>query len=81
MGDSLVHPAAAGSDEYRFIRYAVARFAAFSNVTWDVGDDFDRYRNDLWAWRTGTQIKKWDPYQHLITAHPLENDHQDRLAD
>src|SRR5215469_11273745 len=33
MGDSKVHPVAGGEDEHRFIRYAVNRFAAFSNIT------------------------------------------------
>jgi hypothetical protein len=28
-----------------FIRYAVARFGAFSNITWDLGDDRDHYRD------------------------------------
>ena len=43
MGDNLVHPAAGSEDEHRFIRYAVNRLAAFSNVTWDLGDDLDRF--------------------------------------
>ena len=38
MNDSRVHPAAGSANEKRFIRYAVARFGAFSNITWDLGD-------------------------------------------
>jgi hypothetical protein len=41
MNDSRVHPFAGSADEHRFIRYAIARFAAFSNITWDLGDDLD----------------------------------------
>ena len=41
MGDSKVHPEAGGEDERRFIRYAIDRFGAFSNITWDLGDDLD----------------------------------------
>ena len=54
MNDSRVHPAAGSADERRFIRYAVARFGAFSNITWDLGDDLDSYRDDQWTRTTGT---------------------------
>jgi Protein of unknown function (DUF4038)/Domain of unknown function (DUF5060) len=81
MNDSKVHPGAGSMDEQRFIRYAVARFAAFSNITWDLGDDLDRFRDDRWTRATGTVIKQWDPYKHLATSHPVDNVHQDRTAD
>jgi len=81
MKDSRVHPAAGSTDEYRFIRYAIARFAAFSNITWDLGDDLDLYRDDRWTHQTGTLIKQWDPYRHLATSHPVDNVHQDRISD
>jgi uncharacterized protein DUF4038/uncharacterized protein DUF5060/collagenase-like protein with putative collagen-binding domain len=81
MNDSRVHPAAGSADERRFIRYAVARFAAFSNITWDLGDDLDRYRDEFWTRTTGTLIKQWDPVRHLATSHPVDNLHQDRTSD
>src|SRR5205823_12751736 len=81
MGDNKVHPAPASDNEYRFIRYAVDRFGAFSNITWDLGDDLDHYRDDKWTHDTGTLIKKWDPYRHLATSHPVDNAHQDRTSD
>jgi hypothetical protein len=81
MNDSIVHPAAGGDDEHRFIRYAVARLAAFSNLTWDLGDDLNSYRTDQWTHMTGTLIKQWDPYPHLATSHPAGNRHQDRTSD
>ena len=81
MNDSRVHPAAGSADEYRFIRYAVARFGAFSNITWDLGDDLDGYRDSVWTHNTGNLIKKWDPYRHLATSHPKRNEHQDRRSD
>ena len=80
MNDSRVHPAPGSQDERRFIRYAVARFGAFSNITWDLGDDLDQYRDDRWAHATGTLIKAWDPYRHLATSHPVDNVHQDRTS-
>jgi len=81
MNDSRVHPGAGSADEHRFIRYAVARFGAFSNITWDLGDDLDQYRDDRWTRDTGTLVKRWDPYRHLATSHPVDNAHQDRTAD
>jgi uncharacterized protein DUF4038/uncharacterized protein DUF5060 len=81
MGDGKVHPAPASENEYRFIHYAVNRFGAFSNITWDLGDDLDHYRDDKWTHDTGTLIKKWDPYRHLATSHPVDNTHQDRTSD
>jgi Putative collagen-binding domain of a collagenase len=80
MNDSGVHPAAGSEDEHRFIRYAVARFGAFSNITWDLGDDLDSYRDDKWAHETGTLLEEWDPYRHLATSHPVHTIHQDRSS-
>jgi hypothetical protein len=81
MGDSKVHPAPCGEDERRFIRYAVNRFSAFSNVTWDLGDDLDSYRDEKWTHETGMLIEGLDPYKHLETSHPAaSNDHQDRAS-
>jgi hypothetical protein len=74
--------AAAGSeDERRYIRYAVSRLSAFSNITWDLGDDLDSFRDEKWAHETGTLIESWDPYRHLATSHPVHREHQDRTAD
>jgi hypothetical protein len=81
MGASKVYPAAGGEDERRFIRYAMDRFGAFSNITWDLGDDLDLYRDAQWTHDTGTLIKQWDPYRHLATSHPVNNDRQDRTSD
>src|SRR5260370_18819899 len=53
MNDSRAHPAPGSEDEHRFIRYAIARFGAFSNITWDLGDDLDGYRDEKWAHATG----------------------------
>jgi hypothetical protein len=80
MGDNYVHPAAGSEDEHRYIRYAVARFGAFSNITWDLGDDLDRYRDEKWAHETGTLLQGWDPYKHLETSHPTQIVHQDRAS-
>ena len=63
MNDNKIHPEAASEDERRFLRYAVARFSAFSNITWDLGDDLEGYRSDQWTHDTGSLIEQWDPYR------------------
>jgi Protein of unknown function (DUF4038)/Domain of unknown function (DUF5060) len=84
MNDSRIHPASGSEDERRFLRYAVARFASFSNITWDLGDDLDRFRDDSWTHDTGTFLVQLDPYHHLATSHPVDvvvdgnSVHQDR---
>lgn len=80
MNDNKVHPAAGSDDERRFLRYLVTRFSAFSNVTWDLGDDMEGYRNDEWVHQTGTLVEQWDPYHHLATSHPVKTIHQDRAS-
>jgi hypothetical protein len=75
------HPVAGSENERRYIRYAVSRLSAFSNITYDLGDDLDSFRDEKWAHETGTLIESWDPYKHLATSHPVHREHQDRASD
>jgi hypothetical protein len=74
-------PAAGSEDERRYVRYAVARLSAFANITYDLGDDLDSYRDEKWAHETGTLIETWDPYKHLASSHPVHRENQDRASD
>ncbi|UCD58827.1 MAG: DUF5060 domain-containing protein, partial [Candidatus Hydrogenedentota bacterium] len=56
-------------DEQRYYRYAVARLAAFSNVMWDVTNEYQLFRNEAWANKMGAFIKECDPYDHLMSVH------------
>ena len=56
-------------DEQRYYRYGVARLAAFSNVMWDVTNEYRLFRNDEWAEKMGSFIEKCDPYDHLTSVH------------
>jgi hypothetical protein len=78
IADGQIHLSPGSEDERRYIRYATARLTAFSNITWDLGDDLDTFRDDKWAHETGTQLEAWDPYRHLATTHPVHREHQDR---
>ncbi|HTT64518.1 MAG TPA: DUF4038 domain-containing protein [Bryobacteraceae bacterium] len=80
IGDGRIHPAAGSADEHRYLRYAAARLGAFSNITWDLGDDLDSFRDEKWTHETGALLESWDPYHHLATSHPGHREHQDRAS-
>ncbi len=67
----LPTPFEAYSEEERlYYRYGVARLAAFSNVTWDLGNEYNFHRKAPdWADLLGHLVKQWDPYEHLTSAH------------
>jgi hypothetical protein len=81
IADGKIHAQAGSEDERRYIRYAAARLGAFSNVTWDLGDDLDTFRDEKWAHETGTLLEGWDPYKHLASSHPTQREHQDRASE
>lgn len=81
IADGQIHLTPGSEEERRYICYATARFAAFSNITWDLGDDLDTFRDEKWAHETGTLLESWDPHQHLATTHPVHREHQDRSSD
>ena len=55
----------------RYVRYAVARLAAFANVWWSLANEYDL----MWSkpanhWdRCAALIAQHDPYHHLISNH------------
>ncbi len=60
----------AAADE-RYLRYVVARFAAFRNVWWSMSNEFDFLRTKTMAdWDRYFQIvQQADPYHHLRSIH------------
>lgn len=56
-------------DEQRYYSYAAARFSAFSNIMWDIANEYRFFRNDAWAEKMGSFLKKCDPYNHLMSVH------------
>ena len=79
--DSKVHPAALSDDERRYYAYTAARLGAFSNVTWDLGDDISSFRSLQWSHEMGTLLAQHlDPYHHLASDHPVDNAKQDRAS-
>lgn len=68
--------------EQRWLRYLLARYAAFDNVfLWTIANEYEthpdgRYRLDSpddveWAKATARFIKAHDPYRHPVTVHPV----------
>ncbi len=43
--------------------------APFTNVTWDVTNEWHLFRNAWWVEQMGTYLKSIDPYRHLISTH------------
>jgi len=55
--------------EYLLYRYAVARLAAFDNVWWDLGNEYQDYRDEKWPDIMGPFVRKADPYDRLTSVH------------
>ena len=58
-----------GEDEQRYYRYGIARFASYSNIMWDVTNEYRSFRNDEWAEKMGAFTENCDPYDHLTSVH------------
>jgi len=56
-------------DAKRYYRYVNARLGAFSNVTWDITNEWHLFRNAWWVEQMGSYLKSLDPYQHLVSTH------------
>jgi hypothetical protein len=55
----------------RYVRYVVARLAAFANVWWSLANEYDLMaEKELDDWeRIGTLVRDRDPHGHLIGVH------------
>lgn len=52
-----------------YLRYVVARFAAFRNVWWTMANEFDVFRDQKDWRRLGELVEKIDPFKHLRGNH------------
>ncbi|MEN6576032.1 MAG: DUF4038 domain-containing protein [Phycisphaerales bacterium] len=68
--------------ERLWLRYVIARYAAFRNVfLWTLANEYEThpdggYRLDRpddvqWAKATARLVKQFDPYRHPVTVHPV----------
>jgi hypothetical protein len=60
-----------GETEDRYLRYVVARLAAYRNVWWSMANEYDLMRHKTMAdWdRFFRIVQEHDPYQHLRSIH------------
>jgi hypothetical protein len=56
-------------EELAYYRYGVARLASFSNVMWDVSNEYHLFRDEAWVESMGKYLRELDPYGHLISVH------------
>ncbi len=55
--------------EEAYYRYAVARLGGYSNVMWDVTNEWHLFRDEKWVNHFGDLIRKVDSGGHLISVH------------
>ncbi len=56
-------------EAFRYYSYAAARLAAYTNVAWDVTNEWHLFRDAWWVERMGTHLKASDPYGHILSSH------------
>jgi hypothetical protein len=56
-------------DEQRYYRYAVARYAGYPNIMWDIANEYHLFRSEKWVNTMGALIRRADPATHLISVH------------
>jgi hypothetical protein len=65
--------------EKRYYRYTAARFGAFSNVMWDLCNEYKNFTEysaafyaDQWARMIGPYLRSCDPWKHCTSIHGHE---------
>lgn len=56
-------------EEKNYYSYVVSRLSAYSNVIWDLCNEYRLQRSDEWAEQMGWYVKEIDPYNHLTSVH------------
>jgi hypothetical protein len=59
-------------DEQAYYLYAINRLAAFSNMMWDVTNEWRLFRSEPWVEWMGRLLDTLDPYGHLTSCHGHE---------
>ena len=58
-----------GDPERAYYRYAAARCGAFSNVMWDITNEWHLFRDETWVRGVAAVLKAADPYGHPASVH------------
>jgi hypothetical protein len=76
----LLHPYDAGAwgfdrmtplEDDRYLRYVIARLAAFRNVWWSLANEYDfmKHKTEQDWERIGELVSRADPFHHLLSIH------------
>jgi hypothetical protein len=66
------YPNAWWGEEQHYYHYAINRLASFSNVMWDITNEWRLFRTEAWVEWMGNLIETADPYGHLTSCHGHE---------
>lgn len=64
-------PSAYSFEEDLFFEYLVARFAAYSNVQWNLALEFQEYRDAAWVDSRAQLVRDADPWDHILAVHEI----------
>jgi hypothetical protein len=67
---SLLPPAYSFEEDLLF-EYLIARFAAYSNVLWNLALEFQEYRNATWVTSRAQLVRDADPWDHILAVHEI----------
>ncbi len=57
-------------EDWRYLRYIIARLAAHRNVWWSMANEYDLMKKSVSDWDALFQcVQECDPYQHLRSVH------------
>lgn len=56
-------------EELLYYQYAAARLAAYSNVMWDLTNEWHLFRTMDWVEAVGAYLRSCDPYGHPLSVH------------
>jgi hypothetical protein len=60
----------------RYIRYMVARYAAFRNIVWFVTGEFEEEKGPAEYAQFGELLSVVDPYQHPVSIHTVDSSNE-----
>jgi hypothetical protein len=55
--------------EQNYYRYTIARLSGYSNLMWDITNEWHLFRTEAWVNQMGDLIQATDPYDHMISVH------------
>lgn len=73
--NALAFNTMSAADDDRYVRYTVARLAAYRNIWWSMANEFDLIRSRTTSDfdRLGKLVQHEDPYDHLRSIHFSKN--------